>query len=164
MYKLLLPGIFFCINVCFSQSVKTATVRDLERLLSQRSDNIIVINFWATWCGPCVKELPLFESLTAESRPGVKVILVSLDLDLDPNPDKVYRFVSKKNIHSEVWLLDAPDPNAWINKIESQWSGALPATLLINRRTGKRKFIGEAVHDGELEKYLEEIGEPKNDN
>lgn len=164
MYKLLLPPIFLFINFCFGQSVKTASVTDLENLLSQRSDRVVVINFWATWCGPCVKELPLFESLTAEARPDVKVILVSLDLDLDPNPEKVYKFVSKKNIRSDVWLLDAPDPNSWINKVESQWSGALPATLLINQSTGERKFIGEAVHDGQLEKYLEEIRQSQNDN
>lgn len=164
MYKLLLPAIFFCINSGFGQSVKTATVGDLENLISHKSDDIIVINFWATWCGPCIKELPLFERLTKEATPGVKVILVSLDLDLDPNPEKVYRFVSKKNIRSEVWLLEAADPNAWINKIESQWSGALPATLLINQKTGKRKFIGESVHEGELEKYLEQIRKPLIDN
>jgi hypothetical protein len=102
-----------------------------------------------------VKELPLFEKITAEKRPGVRITLVSLDLDLDPNPDKVYKFISRKNIQSQVVLLDEADPNSWINKIEKEWSGALPATILINHKTGKRKFIGKALEEGDLEKFLE---------
>jgi hypothetical protein len=87
----------------------------------------------------------------------VTVTLVSLDLDLDPNPEKVYKFISRKNIQSQVLLLDEPDPNSWINRIEKAWSGALPATLVINHKTGKRKFVGKELKEGDLERLLEEI-------
>jgi thiol-disulfide isomerase/thioredoxin len=125
--------------------------------MSARKDQIQIINFWATWCAPCVRELPLFEKLTSEGRKDVKITLVSMDLDLDPNPEKVYRFVSRKNVQSEVLLLDEQDPNSWINKIDRQWSGALPATIIINQKTGARKFIGKQLHEGDLEKYLKEL-------
>ncbi|MGC1241103.1 MAG: TlpA disulfide reductase family protein [Chryseosolibacter sp.] len=124
--------------------------------MAVESGKIHVINFWATWCGPCVEELPLFEKLATE-RADVDVTLVSLDLDLDPNPEKVYRFISRKKIQSRVVLLDEPDPNLWISKIDDQWSGALPATIIINHRTGKRKFIGAALKEGELEKYIDAL-------
>ena len=104
-----------------------------------------------------MKELPFFEKINAEAQPGIKVTLVSLDLDLDPNPEKVYRFISRKNIQSKVVLLNETDPDTWISKIEKHWSGALPATILINHETGKRKFIGKALHEGELEQYLDEL-------
>jgi thiol-disulfide isomerase/thioredoxin len=125
--------------------------------MSARKDQIQIINFWATWCAPCVKELPLFEKLTAEGRKDVKITLVSMDLDLDPNPEKVYRFVSRKNVKTEVLMLDAQDPNSWIDKIDKEWSGSLPATIMINQRTGKRKFIGQVLQEGDLEKYLKEL-------
>ncbi len=157
MSKTIFLGLFFCGVTCFAQEAKTIRLADLQKMMDERSQKIQVINFWATWCGPCVKELPFFEKLTAEARPDVKVTLVSLDLDLDPNAEKVYRFISRKNIRSQVLLLDEPDPNSWINKVEKQWSGALPATILINHKTGKRKFIGKALEEGELEKYLSEI-------
>lgn len=120
------------------------------------SDKVKVINFWATWCAPCVKELPLFERLNNE-RPDVKVILVSMDLDLDPNPEKVYMFITRKNIKSEVVLLNEPDPNSWINKVEKEWSGALPATIIINPKTGQRKFIEKELHEGDLEKLIDSL-------
>lgn len=145
-------------SVCFAQEeAKTVRLADLQKLMNEKSEKVQVINFWATWCGPCVKELPFFEKLNAEARPDVKVTLVSLDLDLDPNPAKVYRFIAKKNIQSQVLLLDEPDANSWIGKIDKEWSGALPATLLINQKTGKRKFIGRSLEEGELETYLREI-------
>ena len=132
-------------------------LKDLQEIISEKTHPVHIINFWATWCGPCVKELPYFEKINAENRPGVRVTLVSLDLDLDPDPGKVYRFVDIKNIQSEVLLLNEPDPDSWIDKIDREWSGALPATLLINHHTGKRKFVGKALQEGELEKHLEDL-------
>lgn len=156
--------IFFCAllfsGICYGQNAEIIHFEDLQKMVSEKSDKIHVINFWATWCGPCVKELPYFEKITSEGRKDIKVSLVSMDLELDPNPEKVYKFISRKNIQSQVLLLDAADPNSWINKIEEKWSGALPATILINQKTGKRKFIGKALHEGELEKHIKEIQSP----
>lgn len=116
----------------------------LQSLVTSRTDSVQVINFWATWCGPCVKELPIFEALHAKGG-TTKVTLVSMDLELDPNPDKVYKFATRKNLQSRVWILDERDPNVYIDQIDPSWSGALPATLVVNQKTGKRVF-----HEGEL--------------
>ena len=131
----------------------------LTEILETKSDNIRIINFWATWCAPCVKELPLFEKLNAEAKPGIIITLVSMDLDLDPNPEKVYRFIARKKIQSQVLLLDEKDSNSWIDKIDANWSGALPATIIINQKTGQRKFVEKELHDGDLEKMIAEIQE-----
>jgi thiol-disulfide isomerase/thioredoxin len=141
----------------FSQNAKTIKLADLQSIINKKSDNIQVINFWATWCGPCIKELPLFEKLAADKRQDVKVTLVSMDLDLDPNPEKVYRFITRKNLQSEVLLLDEQDPDSWISKIEKDWSGSLPATIIINQKTGQRKFFGNELHDGDLENAIAEL-------
>lgn len=129
----------------------------LQQVLNEPTDGTLVVNFWATWCAPCIKELPLFEQLAAEARPGLEVLLVSLDLDLDDDPEKVYRFIERKKLRSKVVLLDAPDPDAWINQVEKKWSGTLPATLVINRKTGKRKFVGRALGEGELAELVDAV-------
>jgi thiol-disulfide isomerase/thioredoxin len=131
-------------------------LKQLKDHISEPTDHIKVINFWATWCAPCIKELPLLEKLDQE-RADVKVTLVSMDLDLDPNPDKVYRFIDRKRIKSQVMILDEKDPNSWINQIEKGWSGAIPATIIINGKTGQRKFVERELHDGELEKLIAEV-------
>jgi len=140
----------------FGQSSDLIRLTQLQASIQAESDRIQVINFWATWCGPCIKELPLFEKLNAE-RKDVHVRLVSLDLDLDPDPEKVRSFAKRKKLKSEVIILNEKDPNEWIDKVEKSWSGAIPATLIINNKNGKRKFVERALQDGELEKLIAEI-------
>lgn len=157
MRQLLFVAAICYAQTCVAQDARIVKLQDLQRLITENSTGIHIINFWATWCAPCVKELPFFEKINAEKRPDIKVTLVSMDLDLDPHPEKVYKFISRKNLQSEVVLLDETDPNSWIDKIDKQWSGALPATLIINHRTGKRLFIERSLREGELEQYLDEL-------
>lgn len=157
MRSLIVFGALFCSAACFGQHAEIIKLTDLQEIIAAKSDRIQIINFWATWCAPCIKELPLFEKLNAEGRSDLKITLVSMDLDLDPNPEKVYKFILRKKIKSEVVLLDEVDPNSWINKVEKDWSGALPATIFINQKTGKRKFIEKEMLEGDLEKHLKEI-------
>ena len=148
--------LFFCAQVSLAQKAELVTLNTLQTLITARDKQIQVINFWATWCAPCVKELPWLEKLSQE-RDDVKVTLVSMDMDLDPNPEKVHRFISRKNIRSRVVILDERDPNSWISKIDKNWSGALPATLVINSASGKRRFWERELHEGDLERLIEEV-------
>ncbi|HEX5171089.1 MAG TPA: TlpA disulfide reductase family protein [Cyclobacteriaceae bacterium] len=149
--------LFFWSTILFAQSDTTAIIRlrDLREIIQEPHGKIRVINFWATWCAPCIKELPLLEKLNEKT--DVNVILVSMDLDLDPNPEKVYKFVQRRQIRSRVLILNEKDPNSWIDQIDGEWSGALPATLIINPETGQRKFIEKELHPGELEDLIEEL-------
>lgn len=139
-----------------SQAKDLIRLDQLQYEIQAEKDRIQVVNFWATWCAPCLKELPIFEKVNAE-RSDIRVRLVSLDLDLDPNPDKVRSFVIRKKIKSEVVILDEKNPNEWIEKIDKSWSGALPATLVINNKTGKRRFVEKELHPGDLEKLIAEV-------
>lgn len=122
----------------------------------QEPGQVKVINFWATWCAPCVKELPYFEKLNHDNK-NVQVLLVSMDYDLDPNPEKVKRFIERKKLQSKVVILAEENPNEWIDKIDKNWTGALPSTLVINPHTGKRKLIQGELENGELEKLVDAI-------
>lgn len=140
----------------FAQQAEIVKLKQLQDHINRQTDNIKIINFWATWCAPCIKEMPLFEKIGAE-RKDVEVTLVSLDLDLNPKPETVYRFIDRKKIQSKVLILDEKDPNVWINQIEKGWSGAIPATIIINGKTGQRKFVEKELHEGDLEKLIAEI-------
>src|SRR5690349_15791692 len=140
-----------------AQKAEIIKLDQLQKIINAKSDNIQIVNFWATWCGPCIKELPLFEKLTAAGNDNIKVTLVSMDMDLDSDPTKVYKFLERKKLQSEVLILDEKDANSWINKVDKEWSGALPATIIINQRTGQRKFVGKELHEGDLERLIAEI-------
>ncbi len=151
----IISGLLVLISLhCTAQNADIVHLKDLQAVIQKNDQRILVLNFWATWCGPCVKEMPMFENLNEEAGDRVEVVLVSMDLDLDPNPEKVYKFIDRKKIRSTVVILDEPDPNAWINEIDESWSGALPATMVLNRKTGQRKFVGKALGEGELEKLI----------
>ncbi|WP_345087286.1 TlpA disulfide reductase family protein [Flavobacterium cheonhonense] len=122
-----------------------------EKAVLKEDGNTYVVNFWATWCAPCIKELPYFEQLHKDN-PKVKVILVSLDSRKDLEK-KLIPFVAKKQLTAEVILLSDKDYNAWLDKIDDSWSGAIPATLIIS---GKRKLFAEREFENftELNNYV----------
>ena len=138
------------------QNTRLIKLPALHSMIEKGKNDIVVINFWATWCGPCVKEMPLFEKVF-NSRKDIDIRLISMDLDLDTDPRKVWSFVERKKIASPVFILDEHDPNAWIGTIDQSWTGALPATLIVNRATKKRLFAERELKDGELEKLIDEL-------
>ncbi len=101
--------------------------------LSRETDSVYVINFWATWCAPCVREIPAFEQLHATyADSGVKVLLVSLDTPAQVE-NRVIPFIERMDIQSQVLLLDDPISNRWIPLVSEEWSGAIPATVIYSR-------------------------------
>jgi len=139
-----------------AQEIRVIKFAELQEIIDSKSTSPIqVINFWATWCAPCVKELPLFEKLNAENNESIKITLINLDFA--DKLDKVRSFVDRKKMKSEVLLLDEIDYNQWIDKVDKHWGGAIPATLVVNPKNGKRKFIERELEEGELEKLIEEV-------
>lgn len=123
-----------------------------EKFLNKKDDKVYVINFWATWCAPCVKELPYFEDLNkAYKNKNVEVILVSLDF---PHlyDKKLKPFIKDKKLASKVIALDDADMNTWIPKVDETWSGSLPATVIY--KNDMRKFFEQSFTYEELEKEV----------
>lgn len=135
--------------------VTVASFKEFEQILNSADDKTYVINFWATWCAPCIKELPYFEEITNKyPTEKVEVILVSLDFP-DKLESKLIPFINKKKLVSKVILLDAPNENEWIPKINESWSGAIPATIIFNKN--KRSFYEQSFTRDELLKELEKF-------
>lgn len=152
---ILLAFFLFSISKVSTAQVKLINLNQLESRINNNSDTVYVVNFWATWCGPCVKELPNFEQLGSKykSKP-LKVLLVSLDFKSRLNT-VVNPFVKKNNLKSELYLLDEKSEQDYIDKISKSWSGSLPATLIINNKTKTRNFYEQEFTFEALEKvYL----------
>ena len=119
----------------------------LEKYLEQFGDRTIVLNFWASWCVPCVKELPYFEKAT-RTYPQEDVAIVLVSLDFTKKIDTVLKpFLKAHDVQSEVIVLDDPDQTTWINKVDPSWSGAIPVTLI--RKGDKRVFYEKAFQSYE---------------
>ncbi len=124
--------ILFLIAFSCNAQVKLLTLNELEQRIAKGKDTTYVVNFWATWCGPCVEELPYFEKLSKEfkSKP-VKVILMSLDFKSKLQKE-VVPFVKKHQLTTEVYVVNEADQQAFIDRVDKKWSGAIPATWFIN--------------------------------
>ena len=106
----------------------------LNETLNLESDTTYVLNFWATWCKPCVEELPFFEEANiAYKDRAVRILLVSLDF-VTQIDEKLVPFLKDHTINSHVVLLDDPDANTWIDLVHPDWTGALPATILYRHK------------------------------
>ncbi len=134
---------------------------ELDALMAIEDDTLRVINFWATWCAPCVKELPYFEQLgTTYANKALKVYLISLD-DVE-KLDRVTAFRSKRQLQQQVLLLDEVDYNAWINRQLPDWSGAIPATVILQNTPASNHKPLRFFHEGELDyAALERIVKPR---
>lgn len=140
-----------------AQTVRLLTVDQLEKRINQGEDTTYVVNFWATWCAPCIKELPHFEKLQAsyKSQP-LKVLLVSLDFKSKIN-SSVVPFVKQKQLKNEVFLLNESNAQQYIERISNEWSGALPATLFIKKQKSVRKFYEKEFTYNDLEKIYQSV-------
>jgi len=142
-------------NVIVAQKVAVFdNYSTLEKEILSDKNTIYVVNFWATWCAPCVKELPHFEQLNSENK-NIKVVLVSLDFK-NQFESKLLPFLKKKSIKSEVVFLSDTNYNTWLPMVDKDWSGSIPATLII--KNGDKFFVEKMFSNyGELNDYVNKI-------
>jgi len=156
MIKRLVSISVFCL-LGFSATAQKVSVykkNDLLKRIYNHSDTTYIVNFWATWCKPCVAELPEFERFNrAYGKGPVKVLLVSLDFKEDLHK-RLMPFLQKNSYSSEVVLLDETNGNDFIDQICPEWSGAIPATLVTSKNKQKFAFFEKKVTFDLLEEEL----------
>ena len=152
---------FFCFAIAATaQQIPKLKMADVVKSFNIKSDSIFVINFWATFCKPCVAEIPGFIKIADKYKnQKVKLLLVSLDL---PSfyPNKIKTFAIKNNFATNLAWLDETDADYFCPMIDKSWSGAIPATIMVNTKTGYKKFFEGELNGVEFEKELKKaIGE-----
>lgn len=135
----------------YAQEITSISISELMAEMNKQDDTTRICNLWATWCAPCIKELPYFEEANEEFKAEnrkVKIILLAVaDLKIG-----VQKFVERKKLKSQVLFLDEEDMNAWIPKIDKDWQGEIPVTLAINNAKKNRAFhIGSMTKEQLLE-------------
>ncbi len=140
------------ISYSLSAQVKLLTLDELDKRIAAGKDTTYVVNFWATWCAPCVAELPNFEKLrVANLKKPVKVILISVDFKSKLQKE-VIPFVVKNQLKAEVFLLNETDQQKYIERVDPKWTGAIPATLFVKQKI--RRFYEQEFTEKQLKNTL----------
>jgi len=149
LIQLSLPG--------FSQKSKLIKWAEMEKMLNDSSDSLTVINFWATWCKPCIKEIPHFETARkANTNMAIRFWYVSLDFE-DQKKIKLDPFVKNRMHGAKVFLLDETNYDKWISKIDPGWSGGIPVTLFVNNSKKIHKFYNSELSESQLNEIISSL-------
>ena len=135
-----------------NNEIQKLNFNQLEPYLHNQNDTLYVVNFWASWCVPCREELPAFEKVREKyAGKKVKILLVSLDF---PNQleSRLLPFIHKNKLKSEIILLDDPNQNVWIDKVDPKWSGAIPFTQIYSK--GFRESYERSFQFNELDSLI----------
>lgn len=152
---LLIPLLLFAGNRNSETEIPVVNFEEFQPLLEKDNDTLYVVNFWATWCAPCIKEIPYFEQLSEKYRDKkLKVLMVSLDMS-EQLESRVLPFIEKQGMQNRVILLDDPKFNDWIPLVDKKWTGAIPATLIYGK--GFREFYPRELTFTELEQVVQPL-------
>ena len=159
MQKIFLSFFFLSSLGLSAQDIPFIKADQITHWKNADTDTVYVLNFWATWCAPCVEELPSFEKLNKNyADKKVKVILISTDFKRNVEP-KVKPFVKKKKLESQVVFMNEPDPNKYVDLVDTSWSGAIPATLIVSKQKGVSLFFEKKLTYEELEAAVKKVVE-----
>jgi thiol-disulfide isomerase/thioredoxin len=149
---LIILGLIIC-NSLFAQNIKEVKITDLEKIIAE-SKTPLLVNFWATWCIPCIEEIPYFQEEVKKHRSdSLTLLLVSLDFKKQ-YPDGLSSFVRKRKFTAPVLWLNETNADYFCPKVDEKWSGSIPASLFINNKTGYRKFFEQQLSKEELKKEI----------
>jgi thiol-disulfide isomerase/thioredoxin len=151
---------FILLTVCFLQSSHAQEIRKLkiDQLMKMidTARTPLVINFFATWCGPCIREIPWFEKNIAASNKKVKLLLVSIDF-ADDYPKAIATFIKKQAFKSQVVWLNETDADIFCPPVDKAWDGAIPVTLMVNNGKKYRQFYGQQLPEEKFKLELAKL-------
>ena len=151
------------VSVCNSQSIPKWKIEDVVKSFSKKNDTVYVVNFWATFCKPCIAEIPDFIKIVEKYKTQkVKLLLVSLDLPAF-YPAKVAAFAKKNNYNTNIVWLNETNADHFCPMIDKKWSGAIPSTIIVNNKTGYRKFVEDQISPEDFEAALKAAVTKTND-
>ncbi|MDZ7694222.1 MAG: TlpA disulfide reductase family protein [Balneolaceae bacterium] len=131
IFTLLIPG-----AAAFSQASSDSPAlnevngEELEQLInSYEGEKAVLVNMWATWCGPCVEEFPHIVKLQRKYKDELQVIFVSADFD----KETARGFLKEQGVDWTTYFKTGNDQD-FINTISDKWTGAMPFTKIISKK------------------------------
>ncbi len=131
-------------------------LNQIETLLSEKKQGLIIINLWATWCPPCVAELPHFGNIYKQYS-GKDLHLYLINIEGKQSKEKVLEpFLKKNPLPCPVYLLEGGNPEEFEKVLKTEISGALPVTIIYSSE-GKliKKFEG-SITETDIQSVLRE--------
>lgn len=153
MKSIFLVLLVFASSVSFSQTIEVVNFEELEAVIEKNHDKPVIYNFWATWCRPCLMELPHFKEAAEDFHDKVTFVFVSLDFE--NKKEKAQAALSARGFKGAHYLLKG-DPNEWIDKIDPSWQGDIPYTFMV--KIGGEKVFAPYVFESkdQLVKFINE--------
>jgi thiol-disulfide isomerase/thioredoxin len=140
--------------VCNSQTIPKWKIEDVVSSYAAKNDTVYVVNFWATFCKPCIAEIPDFIRIVKKyEKQKVKLMLVSLDLP-SYYPARVAAFAKKNNYTADIVWLNETNADHFCPMIDVKWSGSIPSTIIVNNKTGYHKFVEGEMNAEDFEAMI----------
>ena len=141
-----------------AQEIKKVKIEEVVAYM-KNSERPQIVSFWATWCIPCIHEIPWFQSAVEKnSDKKPELILVSLDFD-ESYPKKIAEFIKKKGFKATFFWLDETNADHFCPMIDQKWEGGIPATLFVNNKKNYRKFFARQLTDRQVEAEVKALVE-----
>lgn len=156
-FWLILAVSVFCCNTYAQQEIKVVKIEDLKKIYSQPNDTTYVVNFFATWCGPCIMEMPVLNKFYEEHK-NTSTQLIFVSLDNASYLKKLPQKIKKLNIQAPVYLLNESSDFSWLPLIDKRWQGSIPASMVVNQKRNVKAFFETPLEKGQLEYYLKRLG------
>lgn len=159
MKKLILILITYCLllTTIQAQDIKVVKIETLKKEYIKPNDTTYIINFFATWCGPCIQEMPVINKFY-QSTKDKKIQLIFVSLDGGIAPAKLTKFIKKQKMEAPVFILNESSDFSWLSYIDQRWQGGIPATMVVNSEKKVKAFFETPMENGQLEFYLKKLG------
>jgi len=137
-------------SAVFCQTIKKVKITEVDEYI-KNSDHPVVVNFWATWCAPCVAEVPDFMT-TIKKYDSAKVEFVMVSLDFASSfPKEIVSSIKKHRFNATFFWLNETKADYFCPIVDPKWDGAIPSTLFINNKINYRKFFGRPMTDRQID-------------